>query len=153
MNKKVLVFILILSFVFIALSAAVAGGLTIRDFSVNAEHAFAYDVDNEEFLYLKGENEIIYPASTTKLLTALFALECAEPDTVFRPGDELQLVGSGSSIAYIKPIHQLTLEMLIEGMLLPSGNDAAYVIAAGVGRILADDETLEGKTAVDLFME
>ena len=43
--------------------------------------------------------------------------------------------------------------MLIEGMLLPSGNDAAYVLAAAAGRKIAKDPLLDGKRAVDVFMK
>lgn len=119
---------------------------------ISAEFGAVLDVESGEVLYAKGWGEKIYPASTTKLLTALFALSVCEPSVVFTPGDELELVASDSSIAYIKSNHALTLEMLIEGMLLPSGNDAAYVVAAGVGKRLAGEEGVSAREAVTKFM-
>ena len=98
--------------------------------------SFLYDAEQKCFLYISGNDRIIYPASTTKLLTILFARALLPLDMVVTPGDELNLVGPNSSLAYIKSHHQLTVEQLMEGMLLPSGNDAAYVLAAAGGRIL-----------------
>ena len=66
-------------------------------------------------------------------------------------GDELSLVKPGSSIAYISRGHSLTVEMLIEAMLLPSGNDAAFVLAAAAGREIAGDPNLSGTAAVEVF--
>ena len=65
-------------------------------------------------------------------------------NAIVTPGSELLLVKEGSSVAYIKSHHKLTVSMLVEGMLIPSGNDAAYVLAAAAGRVIADDESLDG---------
>lgn len=119
---------------------------------ITATHAAVLDTETGKILYSKGWDEHIYPASTTKLLTALFALSVCPSDTEFTPGDELDLVASDSSVAYIKRHHRLSLEMLVEGMLLPSGNDAAYVVAAGVGRMLANEEGVSAREAVTKFM-
>ncbi len=133
-----------------------APAFSISDRQINADisapFAAVLDCESGDLLYTKGWGEKIYPASTTKLLTALFALSVCDPDTEFTPGDELKLVASDSSLAYIKSNHRLTLEMLVEGMLLPSGNDAAYVIAAGVGRQLAGEEGISASEAVYKFM-
>lgn len=118
-----------------------------------SQQAFIYDTDSGEFIYRKGEERVIYPASTVKLLTILYALELISPDENVTPGNELALVQKDSSVAYIKTYHTLTVEMLIEGMLLPSGNDAAYALAAAAGRKLTDAKSVDGKTAVELFMD
>ena len=122
------------------------------DISVSATHAFIYDCEQGEIIYRKGHEKILYPASTTKLLTILFALEHLSPTDIITPGEELSLVGEGSSIAYIHKNHKLTVEMLIEGMLLPSGNDAAYVLAAATGNRMSDGEAT-GQEAVSIFMD
>jgi D-alanyl-D-alanine carboxypeptidase (penicillin-binding protein 5/6) len=118
---------------------------------IDTKQVFVYDCAKNEIVYLKGEQQIIYRASTTKLLTILLALEHLSPDEVITPGEELDLVGEGSSVAYIKTNHALTVEMLIEGMLLPSGNDAAYVLAAAAGNRISDGEAT-GKEAVEVFV-
>lgn len=120
--------------------------------------AFVYDANKNEFLLLKGSSYLLYPASTTKLLSILYALELLGPDEIITPGNELELVGEGSSLAYIRPHHRLSVEMLVEGMLLPSGNDAAYVMAAAAGARLAalspdgGGSAADGKSAVSLFL-
>lgn len=123
------------------------------DASFVSPQIFIYSIAESSFLYEKGTELPILPASITKLLTALYALEAMPKDTVIQPGNELDLVGKGSSIAYIKTWHKLTLEMLIEGMLLPSGNDAAYAVAAGVARYITGNQNMSGSAAVSFFME
>ncbi len=112
---------------------------------------FVYDADSEKYLYLRGVEKILYPASTTKLLTALYALELLSPDALITPGDELSLKNEQSAIAFVNKNHTLTAEMLIEGMLLPSGGDAAYALAAAAGRVLVG-ENASGKAAVEAFI-
>lgn len=121
--------------------------------TVSASNAFVYNATSDELLGVKGDGVKISPASITKLLTALYALESVPSDLVISPkAEELALVGKNSSLAYIKTHHKLTVSQLIQGMMMPSGNDAAYALAAGVGRYIADDQSMNGKDAVELFM-
>lgn len=122
--------------------------------SVSASNAFVYNASSDELLGKKGDGINISPASITKLLTALYALESAPSDLVIAPkAEELALVGKNSSLAYIKTHHKLTVSQLIQGMMMPSGNDAAYALAAGVGRHIANDPSMDGSEAVKLFMK
>ncbi len=118
---------------------------------LSADGYFVYDCKAEHFVAIGGADRLIYPASVTKLLTALYALTLLSPDAVIAPGGELELVAEGSSVAYVKSHHRLTVELLIAGMMIPSGNDAAYVLAAAGGRAL--DSSLDGKAAVERFVE
>lgn len=121
---------------------------------LTARYSFVYDLDSETALY--GESGLdgrIYPASITKLFTALVALEYMDPDAVITAGDELDMVAEDSSVAYIEKGHQMTVAMLIEGMLLPSGNDAAHVLAAGVGRAFSQTENMSAREAVQYFVD
>ncbi len=122
---------------------------------LTAKQSFVYNVNTGEFLYLTGRGERIVPASTTKLLTIVYALTLIDdPSELVTPGDELSLVNEHSSLAYVRPNHTLTVEMLIEGMLLPSGNDAAYVLACAAGRKLSDDpKGIPAVDAVALFID
>lgn len=121
------------------------------DLNLLAPQAFVYDCTDGTIIYRKGEDRVVYPASTTKLLTILCALEHLSPDELVTPGKELSLVEAGSSLAYVKEHHTLTVEMLVEGMLLPSGNDAAYVLAAAAGKGI--DPSVTGVEAVAVFMD
>ena len=120
--------------------------------SIQSRQGFVYDVNNDCFVFAKGEDKVVYPGSTSKLITALYALEVLDSDMVVTAGDELDFVKSGSSIAYIKKGHKLTVEMLVQGMMLPSGNDAAYVLAAAVGREIKGDD-ITGADAIEAFID
>lgn len=120
--------------------------------TLSCSQAFVYDLTVDQFLFEKGTDEAILPASITKLLTALCALHYMPADARITPGDEQELLIKGSSIAYVKSNHTLTLEMLIEGMLLPSGNDAAFAVAAGVARYIHQNPNMNGQAAVNAFM-
>ena len=123
------------------------------DRALTAQQAFVYDCQTGEFTYLKGQaDDKVYPASITKLFTAYVALQFLQPEDLITAGDELDMVGAGSSVAEIEKGNTLTVEMLVQAMLLPSGNDASYLMAVAAGRAIAEDETLSPGAAADLFV-
>lgn len=93
--------------------------------------------EDGKLLYADRTEERIAPASLTKLLTAAAALRVLSPDTVCTVGTEQALLHPHSSLCLIKPGHRLTLRDLIAGMLMASGNDAAYTVAAVTARAAA----------------
>lgn len=123
----------------------------VRD--ITASYAILYDLKSGTVLYEKNSNEKCYPASLTKLLTASVAMNvCKDKDMVFEVGDELAYVEPDASSAFLVQGEKLTLEMLIDALLLPSGGDAAYVIAVNVGRYYANDKDLSTQEALDVFV-
>lgn len=122
--------------------------------TVTANRAFVYDTSAGKYLYTKGNTTAkIAPASITKLFTAYVALQHLDSATVITAGDELDKLLSGSSTAGIEKGDKLTVETCVKGMLLPSGNDAAYVLAAAAGRAVRQNPSLGADEAVDAFME
>ena len=105
---------------------------------IGAPRALFYEADGNVILYRKGIDEWTAPASTIKLLTALTALQYCDPDREFTVGDEIDLIGWDSSVCGLEKGMIFTLRQLLYGMLLPSGNDAAFCIAANVARTLTD---------------
>ena len=116
---------------------------------VSAPRLLVYDVWEQRVLYGKNEHAVCAPASLTKLMTAIVALEHADPETVLTAGNELYLLDPESSRAGIYLGYRMTLRQALQGLLLKSGNDAAYVIAAQIGHRM--DESLSGQAAIDLF--
>lgn len=110
-----------------------------------------YDISAKTLLYSKSADEKCAPASLTKLMTAIVAMETADLDTVITAGNELYLLDPESSRAGIYIGHKMTLKQALQGLLLKSGNDAAYVIAAQLGHKM--DESLSGQAAIDLFCQ
>jgi D-alanyl-D-alanine carboxypeptidase (penicillin-binding protein 5/6) len=66
-------------------------------------------------------------------------------------GDEIRLIDPESSVAYLRIGNRLDRQTMLEALLLPSGNDAAYTIAANVGRIIANDTSLSARAAISVF--
>lgn len=97
-----------------------------------------YDVTHNITLFSRDADRQCYPASMTKLLTAMVASDYCTADEVFTVGNELELMQPQSSVAPVYKGYKLTRDMIIDAMLLPSGNDAAYCIAAHVGRKKSD---------------
>ena len=122
------------------------------DLSVDAEAAILFDAETKEIIYYKNALQAVFPASTAKLLTALVALDRCTEDEEVTIGDEITMIGSGSTTAYLKQGQILTIRNLLAGMLLPSGNDAAYAIAAYVGRKSLQDTEATKEEAVAEFV-
>jgi len=112
-----------------------------------------YDVTGGQLLYSKNADAKCYPASLTKLVTALVALDYAGAEDVITVGSEVSMIAAGSSRAYLTTGTKLTMTQLLQALLLPSGNDAAYVIAVQVGRTIAEDPELDRYAAVSKFCE
>lgn len=123
----------------------------LAGFMTRAKYCYVINAKTGTVLYSELADERAYPASLTKLMTSIVALKYCDPDVIFTAGDEVSMIGEGSSIAYIKKGHRLKLSMLIDAMLLPSGNDAAYVVAVNVARSVSKDETMTNKQAVEYF--
>lgn len=123
------------------------------DMIIRSEYAIVYDSTANKVLYAKNAEEKCFPASTTKILTSAVTIKNAKDDMVFKVGDEQDMVNEGSSLAMINVGNELDLSMIVDGMMLPSGNDASYCAAANIGRILGEDESLSADGAVKLFME
>lgn len=112
-----------------------------------------YDAQTLVPLYEHAADERLYPASITKITTAYTALRYVSPETVFTVGSELSLVKAGSSICRIQRGHRLMLRDLIAGLMISSGNDAAYTIAVGVARLVANDNAMSDEAAVAYFCD
>lgn len=96
--------------------------------------ALLVDRDTGYVLFEQGADEQRTPASITKILTALVVLENASLDDVVTVEEgDFEHVTPESTTAGLKAGDVLTVRDLLAGLLLPSGNDAAYVLARAVG--------------------
>lgn len=119
-----------------------------------AQYSYVYDCGIGSTVYEYGDlDALIYPASITKLFTARVVLNHMALDTELTVGEELDFVAEDASRMYLKKDDTLTVKDLLRGMLLPSGNDAAYTLAAGTGRVIAGDPALSAADAVQVFVD
>lgn len=91
---------------------------------LSAKSVVVLDADSMSSLYEKNPNERLRPASTTKIMTALTALDYYSLDQVLTVGD---FRVEGSTVG-LKPGEQITVKNLLYGLLVSSGNDAAEVL-------------------------
>ena len=119
---------------------------------ITAKEYFVYDIREEAYLLTQGDEDArIYPASITKLLTCYTVLQHMAPDTKVTVGDAMDLVQFDSSVAGLEKGDVLTVEQLVEAMLMVSGNDAAQVAAVAAGRTIAENSWLSCEDAVAVF--
>ena len=95
-----------------------------------ASGAVCIEMSSRRVLCEDGKDEVCYPASTTKVLTALIAIERRPLDKVVTVSKIAEGV-EGSSI-YLKAGDTITVEDLLFGLMLRSGNDAAVTLATEV---------------------
>lgn len=104
-----------------------------------------------KILYSKNANSIMYPASTTKIMTAILTLEnCKLSDTAVVSHNAVFSIPSGYSTASLVEGEVLTIEQLLNVLLIPSANDAAVVLAEHIaGSVEAFSDMMNSK-AVEL---
>lgn len=136
-----------------SLSTAAATAFSDRTLNISAPFAGLYNASTGEALYEKDSDKRIHPASLTKILTAITALTYMNTDTVITVGTELNLLPKRSSLCLIKSGHRLTLYDLLTGMLVASGNDAAYTIAVNTARHVMNEDSISDKEAISYFTD
>lgn len=98
---------------------------------IPSESAVVIDQRTDRILYAKNIDEEKAMASTTKIMTAIVAIENGDLDDIVTISENAAGI-EGSSI-YLEEGEQLTLKELLYGLMLRSGNDAAYAIGEHIG--------------------
>jgi D-alanyl-D-alanine carboxypeptidase len=112
------------------------GDLTESDQpSVTAKSAILMDANSGEILYSKNINKKQYPASITKIMTTLVAIENCESlyETVTYSENAINSIEPGSSQIYIEPGEKLSLEESLYAIMLESANEACNGVAEHIG--------------------
>lgn len=120
--------------------------------SYNAKSLVMLDCSNNEIFISKKEKEQQLPASLAKLYVVEYASTLADLDSIVLVRNEAVLLTKpGSSVAGIE-VKEYYLRDLFAGMLVPSGNDASYVVADYCGGILAP-QAENTQERINIFME
>lgn len=117
-------------------------------FSVSGHSAVLYEPETRSFLFSKNADLRLPMASTTKIMTALVALEECDTDELVAIDE--RAVGTEGSSAYLKEGDVLTMEELLYALLLQSANDAAVAIACHIGGSVEGFSTLMNEKAIAL---
>lgn len=97
-----------------------------------ASGAGLFDINGKETLYAKNVHEKLYPASLTKIMTALVALKHGSTDTMLTASANVTNLESGAQVCGLKEGDQMTLDQALHVLLINSANDAAVMIAEGI---------------------
>ena len=112
------------------------------DFSVEGESAAGlFDVKNNQVIYAKDANEMLYPASLTKVMTALVAIKNGNPEDILVATDNVKITERGATLIGLKSGDTMTLNQALHILLINSSNDVANLIAENIG---GDIETFIG---------
>lgn len=130
-NKEKVLILILVTLLMICSAPPVKANVNEREVSVSAQAAVLMDAESGRVLYEKNGHEPLRIASITKIMTAIIAIELGNLDDVVTVSPRASGV-EGSSI-YLVPGEKITLEALLYGLMLRSGNDAAVAIAEHIG--------------------
>ena len=128
--KNLLIYYVFVYFSFIPLSYAA--------FEINARTAILQDFLSGEILYEKDITRSIYPASMTKIMTSIVVFDLLKTgdlnldDKVMVSENAWRLSQSGYSSMFIMVNDEVTIEELLKGIIIASGNDACVALAEGI---------------------
>lgn len=122
--------------------------------NITSQSAILIDTKTNQILYGKNENERMYPASTTKIVTTILTIEnCNLNDSVTVSDTAISNIPEGYSTAYLQFGEILTVEQLLELLLVESANDAANVLAEHVGGSIESFVSMMNTKVHDLGLE
>src|ERR687894_364287 len=114
------------------LSTFLALAQEVPELQITSTNYIAIDAETGEIYAQRGAHERRAPASLTKIFTAIETIESLPPDATLTTS-ESDLVSEFASQVGFSPGEAFTVEELLYGMMLPSGNDAARALARSLG--------------------
>jgi len=128
-------------------------------FDIKARTAILQDYTSGEILYEKDADKIIYPASMTKIMTAIVAFELIRSGDISL-NDKFQisenawrLSSAGYSSMFIMIGDEVSVENLLKGIIIASGNDACVALAEGIAGTEEEFAILMTSKAKEIGME
>lgn len=98
-----------------------------------ASAAGLFDLNKHEVLYARNVHEKLYPASLTKVMTALVALKYGNPEDIITVTANAHITESGATLCGLTEGDHLTLDQALHALLIYSANDAGVAIAEHIG--------------------
>ena len=129
------------------------------NFDVKARTAILLDYHSGEILYEKDPDRKIFPASMTKIMTAIIAFDLIKngelglDDKFIVSENAWRLSESGYSSMFIMVGDQITVENLLKGIIISSGNDACVALAEGIAGTEEEFAILMTEKSKEIGME
>ncbi len=146
MKQKLKIILLFFMIIICANSAVFASSVNI-----NAEAAILVELSTGRIIYEKNSKKQMYPASTTKMLTAILTLEnCNLTDMVTVRESALNNIPNGYVTCNLQVGEELSIKDLLYALMIPSANDAAYVLAEHISGSVEAFSTMMNDKAREL---
>lgn len=123
------------------------------DIEIIGESAILIEETTKKILYEKNSYQKMYPASLTKILTAMILLEYFDKDDIIVTGYEVNEIPIDSSKAGNFVGESLSVHNIVRGLIIPSGNETANVVAVAVAKEETGKETLTFEEAQKIFAD
>lgn len=159
-QKKILIILIIIStlisgFIYTnpvnASSVGTHSTVPEPNFTIFSKGAVLMDASSGEVLYGKNENEKLYPASTTKILTAIIAIEnCKPTDNLTASYEAVMSIPSGYSNAAIQPGETLAFQDLLDMFLIHSANEIGNIFAEHISGSIENFAILMNQKATEI---
>lgn len=121
------------------------------DFTIASQGAILMDSSTGKILYGKDENKKLYPASTTKILTAILAIEnCKQTDKITASYEAVMSIPSGYANAAIQPGEALEFQDLLDMYLIHSANEIGNIFAEHISGSIENFVKLMNQKAAQL---
>ena len=125
----------------------------LNDISFSSQvKAGLFDLDHKKVLFAQNMYDQVYPASITKIMTALLAMEYNQPDTQVTITEEDLALEDGSQMSGLAVGDTVTMDQLFHALLIYSANDAAMAIARQVGGSVENFVQMMNDKAASLAM-
>ncbi|MRG86865.1 D-alanyl-D-alanine carboxypeptidase family protein [Salinibacillus xinjiangensis] len=125
--KNFLIYILTITLMFILFVPRAFASTEDSPPTITSQAAIVMDAKTGAVIYEKNAENQLYPASLTKIATAIFAIETGNLNDVVTVSEEA--VDVEGTLVYLDEGEQVTLKKLVQGLLINSGNDAGAAIA------------------------
>ena len=153
MNKKIYKIIVIIMLLVIVLGNSITV-YADNDLSVNAKASIMVEANSGKIIHEENAKTQNYPASVTKILTAILVIENCELDDVATVSQSaISHIPTGYVTAPLFIGEQMRIEDLLYALMLKSANDAAYVLAEHVGGSVEGFSEMMNKKAEELGCE
>ncbi len=141
-REKIIILTLFLILCFVLFATVI---FSESNLSLSARSAVLYEPTKFGFVYSKNADMRLPMASTTKIMTALVAIENSSCDSIVEIDD--RAIGVEGSSLYLKSGESMTMKDLLYGLMLRSANDAASAIAYNISGCIEDFAILMNKKA------
>ena len=133
--------------------------LAVANFDVKARTAILFDYHSNEILFEKDADRKIFPASMTKIMTSIIAFDLIKngelnlSDKFIVSENAWRLSSSGYSSMFIMVGDEVSVENLLKGIIIASGNDACVALAEGIAGTEEEFAILMTTKAKEIGME